>query len=279
MATTSSQYRIGAFANGSITRCALVLALAVAGNVSAQSVERQSPIDIDTTTVQRAPLAAIVPTYQADATLSVANTYDPDRVPLLDKEWATLRANVPGGSFVTMNGQRFDLLQFHFHTPAEHAVNRARAPMEVHFVHLREGALPCEPDALLVIGARIQRGTPHRELDKIFGQAALPEDAKADTLTVSNFDIGKVLPPFAHSWRYAGSLTAPSSFNNCALAEGSIEQQLGSDVFPATVSWVVLRDQIEMSATQIEKFKRLFEEGNSRKVQPLNQRPVVTSLP
>lgn len=279
MPTTTGNHRTSARCNGSRMRTALALVLAYAGTVWAQSVEHQSPIDINTATASRAPLAAIVPAYQADATLSVANTYDPHRVPLLDKEWATLRANVPGGSFVRLNGHRFDLLQFHFHTPAEHAVNRSRAPMEVHFVHLREGALPCEPDALLVIGARIRSGKPHRELDKIFGSAALPEDAKAGTLTVSNFDIGKVLPSLTHSWRYTGSLTAPSSFDNCALVEGGIEQQLGSEVFPGRVSWVVLRDQIEMSSTQIDKFKQLFEEGNSRKVQPLNQRPVVTSLP
>lgn len=146
-------------------------------------------------------------------------------------------------------------------------------------MHLREGALPCEPDALLVIGARIRRGTPHRELGKIFGTAALPADARAGAVSVPDFNIGKVLPSLAHSWRYAGSLTAPSAFNNCAPVEGDVEHQLGAEVFPGGVSWVVLRDQIEMSSSQIDKFRRLFEEGNSRKIQPLNQRQVLTSLP
>jgi len=34
-----------------------------------------------------------------------------------------------------MNGQMYDLLQYHFHTPSEHALDGKRFSMEVHLVH------------------------------------------------------------------------------------------------------------------------------------------------
>jgi carbonic anhydrase len=263
---------------GRIASGVAAVLLACAGAAFAQPGDRQSPINIESRATVRAAAAAIVPAYQSNASVTVVNTHDPQRVPALDKEWATLRVNVPRGSHIDVNGQRFDLLQFHFHTPAEHAVNRQRAPMEAHFAHLRQGAQPCEPDALLVIGARIRQGGRHRELDKLFGRAALPEDTHAAPLTVPHFNIGAVLPALDPSWRYGGSLTAPSSFTGCALVEGTVEQQLERGQFPGRVSWVVLTRHIEMSSQQIETFKKLFEEGNSRELQPLNQREVIHAV-
>ena len=253
--------------------------LLAAGGAAAQADGRQSPINLDTHAVLRAAATTAVPRYQSDATLRVVNTYDTGRKPALDKEWATLRADVPRGSHVTVDGQRYDLLQFHFHTPAEHAVDHARSPMEVHFVHLREGAQPCQPGALLVIGARILSGASHGELDKIFGLAGLPRDAQAGAVAVPHFDIGRVLPPLTNVWRYAGSLTAPAAFDTCTLAEGTVAQQLASGIFPMRVTWMVLRDEIEMSAAQIARFRSLFEEGNARELQPPVKHEATHALP
>jgi carbonic anhydrase len=201
-------------------------------------------------------------------------------VPPLEREWATLRANVPPGSYVMVGHQQYNLLQFHFHTPSEHQVNGRAAPMEVHFVHLRDGALPCDADALLVIGAKIVHGARHAELDKIFGLPALPFDAASAPLTISDFDLTRVLPSLAASWRYPGSLTAPASFAPaCSSAEGSVEEQLASGVFPENVQWVVLTRSIEMSREQIRRFRKLFEDGNSRQPQPIGSRQVWRDVP
>jgi carbonic anhydrase len=259
-------------------RAGLALALSMALTVGAYGEPggRQSPINIDKRAVVEARQPRITTFYQRDVTLSVVNTFDPNRVPFVEKEWATLRANVPSApaSFVMVGSQQYDLLQFHFHTPSEHKVNDRGAPMEVHFVHLKSGALPCDPDALLVIGALIKEDDDkHRELNKIFA-SDLPHDATAGALTVRHFNLDRVLPSLDDTWRYAGSLTAPSTFSNCQAQGGSIEEQLDADVFPENVQWVVLPERIEMSRRQIRAFKRLFEEGNSRPAQPLNSRVV-----
>jgi carbonic anhydrase len=147
--------------------------------------------------------------------------------------------------------------------------------MEVHFVHLRQGALPCDPDALLVIGARIQKSEhAHAELNKIFG-LPLPENTTAGATSISNFDLNKVLPDLDGSWRYLGSLTAPASFSTCSAQGGSIDEQLSADIFPENVSWTLLTKPVGMSSKQIDAFRKIFELGNSRPTQPLNSRVIL----
>ena len=255
-----------------------VLAFAISACAYATG-DRQSPINIDTRATKSAYLPVITPTYATSATLSVVNTFDPNRVPLVEKEWATIKANVPSGSFVMMGGKQYNLLQFHFHTPSEHKVNGNASPMEVHFVHLLQGALPCDPDALLVIGARIKKSEyAHVELNKIIGLKNLPLDSTSGALTISNFNLNKVLPEMEGSWRYLDSLTAPATFASCTAQGGSIEEQLSADIFPENVSWTVLTETIGMSDKQIETFRKIFELGNSRTTQPLNSRVILQDM-
>jgi len=255
------------------------VAIALSANIQAATGDRQSPVNIDTRYTKSTTLPVIKPTYATNATITVVNTYDPNRVPLVEKEWATIKANVPSGSFVMVNGKQYNLLQFHFHTPSEHKVNGKASHMEVHFVHLLQGALPCDPDALLVIGARIQKSDyAHYELNKIFGKT-LPVDSTSGSLTISNFNLNKVLPEMEGSWRYPGSLTAPASFGStCNAQGGTIDEQLEADIFPENVSWTVLTKSISMSSKQIEAFRNIFELGNTRTTQPLNTRVILQDM-
>lgn len=41
----------------------------------------------------------------------------------------------PAGNIAYIDGRELELLQFHFHTPSEHAINGRRFPMEAHLVH------------------------------------------------------------------------------------------------------------------------------------------------
>jgi len=70
------------------------------------------------------------------------------------------------------------------------------------------------------------------------------------------FNLRRLLPKNRESFRYGGSLTTPP--------------------FTEGVQWVVLAEPLEMSAQQIQAFEALFPQGNSREVQPLNNRIVVT---
>lgn len=54
-----------------------------------------------------------------------------------------LQVAFPPGNRITIGNKYLELLQFHFHTPSEHALDGRRLPMEVHMVHkdLYTGAL------------------------------------------------------------------------------------------------------------------------------------------
>lgn len=257
-----------------VTLATAIILAPAAGLASA--ARRQSPVDIRTARVVPARHPAPIRAHFADAvTLDLANTWAEGGP--VDAEWATLKANVPAGSSVTLGPVRYNLLQFHFHSPAEHAVNGRRAAMEVHYVFLREGSAPCarRPDALLVIGARIVPGKAHAELGKIFDRPALPANAAAPHQAIPDFAPGKVLGSLAKSWRYEGSLTAPASFApTCDEPEGSVAHQLETGTLPENVQWVVLRAPISMAPAQIAAFRKLFPHGNTRPLMPLGARRV-----
>lgn len=64
-----------------------------------------------------------------------------------------LQVNFPEGSCGAVIGnKKLELLQFHFHTPSEHALNGRRFAMEAHLVHREVGT-----DNLTVLGVMIQR--------------------------------------------------------------------------------------------------------------------------
>lgn len=225
----------------------LVAGLAVAPLVGAapagpepETGTAQSPIDLrrsEISFVKR--LSTIHFSYPRRASVSVTNSGSPD-------DEATVRANVPAGAaFITLRGTRYDLQQFHWHTPSEHEIDGRRSPMEMHLVHAAADG------SLLVIGALIEQGRTNRTLEPIFED--LPEH-EGDTREVEGIRIDDLLPHDRASYRYMGSLTTPP--------------------FTEGVRWIVLAHPITLSKRQIGAFRELFEEGNSREVQPLNGRTV-----
>lgn len=210
----------------------------------------QTPIDIrneDLTFVEHLPALGF--SYGTKVALDIVNKEAPD-------EHGTIRANVPdGGGELTVAGVTYKLLQFHFHAPGEHELNGQKFPMELHLVHKVVDETSPDNGTLSVVGIFIKAGKEHKELSKIFADLpAQPDEHRA----VSRFNLTKLLPHGLESYRYRGSLTTPN--------------------FDEGVRWVVLAEPIEMSEAQIEGFKQLFPEGNSRELQPLNGRTIFTDV-
>jgi carbonic anhydrase len=203
--------------------------------------KEQSPIDIITKEAVEADLPALDFGYEASVSLEVVNMGSPD-------EEATIRANVPEGAGVLeVGGTKYNLLQFHWHTPSEHELNSEGFPMEMHLVHQKVGA-----DDLLVVGVWLEiADDPHEELDKIFSD--LPEE-EGKTKLVRGFDLTTLLTEDLGSFRYQGSLTTPP--------------------FTEGVQWVVLDETLEVSQGQVQVFLDLFPDGNAHEVQPLKARTV-----
>ena len=84
--------------------------------------QRQSPINIVTSEVQYKNLSPLEFHYQS-IPLNVLN------------DGYTIHIDAPEGSTLSVNGRVCKLLQFHFHTPAEHTIDSQQGEMELHFVH------------------------------------------------------------------------------------------------------------------------------------------------
>lgn len=205
----------------------------------------QSPIDIrPDRTVYNPALPPLLFNYSSNTSLDLKNTGSPDVE-------ATIKVSVPAGAgSVTVDGIQYDLLQFHFHSEAEHLIDGVRGEMELHLVHQSAGG------ALLVVGQIINLGAFNADLDPIF--ANLPQTPGTHQL-LSNYNLANLLPPSLTTFRYDGSLTT------APYTEG--------------VKWNVLTTPTTLSQGQIDAFRALFPDGDSREEQDLDGRLIQTDLP
>ncbi|MGM0877554.1 MAG: carbonic anhydrase [Bacillota bacterium] len=160
----------------------------------------------------------------------------------------TVQANATTESnTIVIEGNEYNLAQFHFHTPSEHQFNGQNYDMELHLVHKdRDGKLA-------VLGVMIQEGSKNDKLASIWD--VLPkEETEKDISLKEPIDIQALLPQEQTSSYYNGSLTTP----------------------PCTeeVKWVIFEQPIEMSKEQIQAFQQIFPD-NHRPVQPLNEREII----
>ena len=158
----------------------------------------------------------------------------------------TIQVNPDPGSAIVLSGVRFDLLQFHFHHASEHTVDGNQLPLEMHLVHRNDGG------SLAVVGILFEEGPANGVLGPVWDH--LPTEAASSNVVPGDYDLASVLPATRKTWRYPGSLTTPP------CTEG--------------VQWIVLTEQLTMSAEQIAAFGAIFP-NNFRPVQPLGERVLV----
>ena len=157
----------------------------------------------------------------------------------------TVQVNYAPGSGVTIKGKRYELLQFHFHTPGEHAVGGERALMEVHFVHKSADG------QLAVIAAMMKAGEENLALREIWHGMPQRRAAEKESANIT-INARDLLPSNRTYYRYIGSLTTPP------CSEG--------------VNWLVLQEPITVSAQQAERFAKAVRGNNARPLQAVNNR-------
>jgi carbonic anhydrase len=86
-----------------------------------ESVDSQSPIDIDTTKAQEMNDSGAIELNYNNAVLDEVDNVH------------SIQVNVTGSAKI--NGRNFDLTQYHFHAPSEHKLDGKHYPIEVHFVN------------------------------------------------------------------------------------------------------------------------------------------------
>ena len=155
----------------------------------------------------------------------------------------TIQVNVDPGSGITLDGTRYELLQFHFHHGSEHTVGGVQLSMELHLVHRSDRG------ALAVVGVLLGEGAANEALAPIWER--IPSQANGAEAVPDAVDVAALLPEPRTAWRYRGSLTTPP------CTEG--------------VAWIVMSEPVTLSAAQIAAFGALYAR-NFRPVQPLGNR-------
>lgn len=194
----------------------------------------QTPIDINSTFLTNLP--AIKISFKEDGLKIINNGH-------------TVQVNLSPGSSSVFKGEKYSLLQFHFHTPSEHTVKGKHYPMEAHLVH-KNGK-----GELAVIGVFFKEGKANKLLQKIIDNFPAEEGKVFENNSVK-IDAAELLPAQRGYYHYYGSLTTPP------CTEG--------------VSWFVMKAPLEASKAQIEAFEKIMHKNN-RPVLPLNKRFVLES--
>jgi len=156
----------------------------------------------------------------------------------------TIQFNVGGNNKVYLNGKDYELLQFHYHALSEHTIDNQHFPIEAHFVHKHSDT------DFAVIAVMLTEGEESKFFKRYLDQFPVEKwEYKTDEM----FDLLSLFPENRSYYHYSGSLTTP----------------------PCTefVSWYVMKNPVEASREQIEKFSEILH-NNYRPVMPLNGRKV-----
>lgn len=193
----------------------------------------QSPIDIHTADVKHVAPSELKFDYQTSPLKVIDNGH-------------TIQVNYAPGSFLTVDGKRYELLQFHFHKPSEERVDGKRYALVAHLVHKNaEGELA-------VVGVLMEPGAKRPMIKTIFDNLPLQKEKEIEVPGVS-INIATLLPENHAHYTFTGSLTTPP------CSEG--------------VKWFVMKTPVPVSAQQIAQFGHVYK-MNARPVQAANGREV-----
>lgn len=196
------------------------------------SGQQQSPINIETAFMQSLDRLQI--------------HYQPTKLSILNNGH-TLQHTVDTGNYLDIGPDRYQLLQFHFHSPSEEAIGGKRFAMDVHLVHKNEAG------QLAVLTVLLEQGRKDHPLFNTLWKS-LPTQDETRIFDKKTFSPAEILPSDLNYWTFMGSLTTPP------CTEG--------------VRWLVLKTPVQLSKRQLDRFRKLYP-TNARPLQALNQRAVL----
>jgi len=193
----------------------------------------QSPIDIPDEKARKGDLSPLLFNYKPSPLRIVDNGH-------------TIQVNYAPGSFLSWEGKRYELTQFHFHKPGEEKIDGKGHEMDAHLVHQGPNG------KLVVLAIQLDAGKENRLMKALWDN--LPkEKGKESVVDAVKINVLDLLPENKGYYLYAGSLTTPPCSEE--------------------VTWFVLKTPVQVSPDQIARFARLYP-MNARPVQPLNDRDI-----
>jgi carbonic anhydrase len=215
----------------------------------------QSPINISKNDVEVAntltlhyQTAPLIIVDDGDTSLMIGNKQ------IIFNDGHTIQINFHGNSnkeFISYQGNKYQLKQFHFHSPSENQLNGDSAPLEIHFVH--QG----EKGKVVVIGVLVKGGSANPELQTIIDHLPMA-DGKEHVVAGVKINPKDIFPLDNDYYSFSGSLTTPP------CTEG--------------LQWIVMAGTINASPAQIATIRKALGGSNARAVQPLNNRVIAYSL-
>lgn len=193
--------------------------------------QEQSPINI-TGVVSDNNLNALVTDYQSAPIGLVNNGH-------------SIQFDYDAGSTININGEEFELLQFHFHALSEHTVGGQQFPLEAHLVHQNAAG------ALAVVGVFFEPGSENAFLSNFTDN--LPASEGQNYTSADMVNVEDILPADTGYYTYGGSLTTPPC----------------SEI----VTWVVMKSPAEASSGQLQAMLDVLD-NNYRPTQGLNGREI-----
>jgi len=193
--------------------------------------KNQSPIDIRTQDAYDVDLEQLIFSYYAKTT-HVSKAHG-------------VKVTVDPGNFIVLDGNKFKLKQFHFHSPSETMLNGRSFPLEAHFVHVSDDG------QIAVVALFFEYGKSNPLLERIFKKAPSVENIES-SLVLNPKEIMQFFPKNREYYRYNGSLTTPP------CTEG--------------VRWIVMKKATTLSKAQTEQFAKVMVHPNNRPVQAVNAR-------
>ena len=194
--------------------------------------KNQSPIDIRHEAVHDADLPPLQFAYQPAPLRIIDNGH-------------TIQVIYAPGSFLTVGGKRYELVQFHFHHPSEEKIDGKGHEMVAHLVHKDADG------KLAVVAVLLDGGGANPTIDAIWKN--VPKEKGKEASANATIDAATLLPGDRSYYTFQGSLTTPP------CSEG--------------VRWFVLKTPVKIAESEIMAFGKLYP-MNARPTQPLNGRVI-----
>ncbi len=193
----------------------------------------QSPINIDESQTLRGPAEAIAFDYGTSSASVLNNGH-------------TIQIDMAGDNGMTVRGTRYQLLQLHFHHPAEERINHRGFAMVAHLVHKDYMG------RLAVVAVLLEPGEANAVIHNFWTFMPLGAGDRV-IMPRGSVNLSGLLPKDQRYYQFMGSLTTPPCTED--------------------VLWMILKQPVTLSPAQMRLFAQQFP-NNARPVQPINGRVV-----